>query len=99
MHHNIFIRRLGDEAVPAQPLPILFVEDTVEYKSDDGRVMIEFPGGSPFAEHVVESGKTAKVEHDGHFRCQCFIVLNDGTKIGWHAGSNLSGADHDVRRH
>jgi len=100
-HHQIKIRRVGNEAMPPQPMPVMFVDDTVQYSSDDGAVSIEFvPGHSPFQETVIGSGQTVTVRNAGTFRCRCFITLNDGTgRVGWTGDDSPSGADHDIQRH
>ena len=99
-HHNIRIRRVGNDAVPPQPMPTMRVGDTVEYSSDDGTVRIEFTNGSPFQEAAVGSGQIVTARSPGRFRCRCFINLEDGTgTIGWVSDPSLSGADHDVQRH
>lgn len=99
-HHKIKIRRVGNDAVPPQPMPIMFVDDTVEYSSDDGTVRVEFLSGSPFQESVIGSGQIVTARNPGRFRCRCFIDLKDGTgTVGWKSEPSVSGADHDVQRH
>jgi hypothetical protein len=104
MHHEIQIRRVGDAAVPQQPMPTMFTGDTVHYTSDAGDVEVQFrENGSPFRATTVGPNERPTVENVGNFRCRCFIDLKDEhRRIGWHTDPqtdpNLSGADHDVPR-
>jgi len=97
IHHEIKIRRVGNDAVPLQPMPTMHPGETVRYSSDDGNVTVKFPGASPFAQTVIGAGQIVTVQDVvGHFLCQCFITLQDGRTVGWVADPSPSGADHNV---
>lgn len=100
--HEIKIARMGKDAVPPRPMPVMNIGETVRYSSNDGTVKIEFhDNGSPFQETDINDGQIVKVQNSGTFLCRCFITLfiplQDGTTaVGWVAHPSLSGADHDV---
>ena len=102
--HEIKITRVGKDAVPPRPMPVMHVGETVRYSSDDGTVRVEFrDNGSPFQETEINDGTIVTVQNSGTFLCRCFITLfiplPDGTTtVGWEAHPSLSGADHDVPR-
>jgi len=96
--HEIYIRRVGDEAVPPQPMPTFLVGDRVRYSCDDGEARIEFSKGSPYEQTTVLAGQIVTVRNIGTFRCQCFIDCKDGSVVGWKSDPSPSGADHDVPR-
>src|ERR1700737_4622017 len=94
--HEIWIRRVGNDAIPPQPMPSMDVGETVRYSSDDGTVSVAFPDKSPFQETMISGAQIVMVRNIGKFRCRCFIDLKDGTeRVGWQSDPSPSGADHD----
>jgi hypothetical protein len=110
MHHDIQITlQNGSDAVPPTPLPEMTVRDTVRYYSDDGEVVIRFPGISPFREDNVEMTEVqdrqimtilqdSASSPSGVIVCQCFIKLPGGNTVGWSLNSPASGGEHHVKK-
>jgi hypothetical protein len=102
--HEIMITLDGSNAVPG-PIPPMAVGQTVLYKSNDGKVRIEFPDQSPFRTDKdlgtsVPGGLilTLQSGSDGGFlECRCFLTLPNGQEVGWSNPTNLaSGGQHKV---
>jgi hypothetical protein len=96
---------LKKEVVPRIP-SIMYVGETVHYKSDDGTgndagmVEIEFPDGSPFRnpDGSVKTTITSKdppleLKESGKFPSHCFITV----RYGWGPNYPDAGGNHDVR--
>src|SRR5271168_2826914 len=93
------------EVVPRIP-SIMYVGETVHYKSDDGTgkeagvVEIEFPVGSPFQNpdgsdktKVTSNDPSLEVKNRGIFPSHCFITV----RYGWGPNYPQAGGNHDVR--
>jgi hypothetical protein len=99
--HEITITLQGTNAVP-DPIPPMAVREGVLYKSNDGKVRIEFPGQSPFRTDKdlgtsVPGGEILTLQQGGEFDCSCFLTLPNGQEVGWSHPNNLaSGGKHKV---
>jgi hypothetical protein len=113
-HHNIQINLKNGHAVPAlSSAGELWIGDTVEYSSPDGRVRVVFdgPDGSPFGDSrpdVVHDSETRQLIKSGKkYPCKCFIEtgwspggresVGPHVEIGWSPSEPESGGDHDVK--
>jgi hypothetical protein len=110
--HEITITLQGSDAVPS-PIPAMVVGETVLYKSNDGKVRIEFPERSPFRTDndlgtsvpgsVIltlksDSGSGTPGSGSGTLECRCFLTLPNGQEVGWGPNSQISGGNHRVTR-
>jgi hypothetical protein len=100
-HQEITITLDGTNAVPG-PIPPMAVGQTVLYKSNDGKVRIQFPGQSPFRTDKdlgtsVPGGEILTLQQGGEFVCSCFLTLPNGQEVGWsHPNNVASGGKHKV---
>lgn len=98
--HEILVMLQQGGPVPNIPA-IMKHGETVHYKSDDGKVEIEFhKNGSPFLnldgsekKEVTSDEPPIELKKKGDFTCTCFITTPDGKKIGWDG----AGGNHVVR--
>jgi hypothetical protein len=102
VNHEIVVslRNDGKDERPALPktLPPIKVGDTVRYVAPQGRnVVIEFPDPSPFESTKISANSGPHtVLREGRFECRCFIVKENGEKVGWDLQNPDAGGVHDV---
>jgi hypothetical protein len=103
-HHEIKINLDGEYAAPAEPIPFMWVGDTVRYWSDGGEVRIVFPDRSPYrADDVTKSYVPGAViltlvtanETEG-FMGRCYITPPGKAEVGWSPDYPAAGGVHRV---
>jgi len=93
-HYDIELILDGENVVPG-PVPDLIVGDTVEYFSESGSVLVNFPDGSPFQTPSIGDRQKVTVQNEGNFRGNCFVFKN-GQRFGWKSDPSPSGVDHKI---
>ncbi|SRR6266849_3033517 len=102
--HTIEITVRGTDAIPPTPLPKMDFGETVQYFSKDGVVTIVFPKDSPFRTDgavmtAITSNDMPTIQYNGKlrvFECRCFVLLQNGTVVGWKSDPSVSGGAHNV---